>query len=381
MSILQELETPEAQYDEYVKRILSNRYILAWILKHTTEEFNGVSIKQIAEECIAEDISISKVRVMPGKTNTDNEGNTDEKTAEGAFNDIDVRTKTSGREEGRPERILGMNTEDKVPGEGAIYYDIRFSAYASGKEELTKILLNVEAQKTFQAKYALVTRGIFYAARMISAQKDTEFTASNYSDMKKVYSIWICMNVPNNIGNAIAEYSIRKQDIIKGIPDVREDYDKMSIVMIYLNGTKKGRDKGAGLIGLLNTLLTTDLTVGEKKEILQQDYGIEIEERFGKEMDHMCNLGEGIREDALKEGIEKGIKKGIEKGIKKGESRKLIEMVCRKLSKQKTPDIIADELEEEPEIIRSICEVAESFAPDYDCNKVYEAWEKVKEKY
>lgn len=29
MSILQELETEEAQYDEHVKRSLSNRYILA----------------------------------------------------------------------------------------------------------------------------------------------------------------------------------------------------------------------------------------------------------------------------------------------------------------------------------------------------------------
>ncbi len=33
MSILQELEREEAQYDEHVKRSLSNRYILVWILK------------------------------------------------------------------------------------------------------------------------------------------------------------------------------------------------------------------------------------------------------------------------------------------------------------------------------------------------------------
>ena len=69
MSILQDLETSEAQYDEYVKRILSNRYILAWILKYATEEFSELPIKQIAEECIAEDISVVKVRVMPGQTN------------------------------------------------------------------------------------------------------------------------------------------------------------------------------------------------------------------------------------------------------------------------------------------------------------------------
>ena len=123
-------------------------------------------------------------------------------------------------------------------------------------------------KKKFYEKYALVTRGIFYGARMISPQLDTEFTAGNYSDMKKVYSIWICMNAPNYIGNAVAEYSITKQDIIAGIPDVKEDYDKMSILMVYLNGPKKGRDKGEGFIRLLNTILSPDMTAEEKGKIL-----------------------------------------------------------------------------------------------------------------
>ncbi len=264
MSILQELETTAVQYDEHVKHILSNRYILAWILKCTTSEFSKLSIKQIAEECISEDISISKVRVMPGKTNTDVE-------------------KTR-------ERIVGTNTEDKIPGEGEIYYDMRFSAYAP----------------------------------------DTEFLANDYSEMKKVYSIWICMNAPNYIGNAISEYSIKKSDIITGIPDNMEDYDKMSVVMICLNGTKKGREKGEGIVGLLNTLLATDIEKDEKAKILSADYGINIKDDFGEEIEHMCNLGEGIMEDAYEEGLEKGreeareaarvatwniIKKMLQKGI------------------------------------------------------------------
>ena len=365
MSILQELETQEAQYDEYVKRILSNRCILAWILKHTTEEFSEISIEQIAEECISEEISISKVRVMPGQTNTEKRARTD------SFKENDVDAKGRDKEKRQPERILGANTEDKLPGEGTIYYDIRFSAYAQGKTEVTKILLNLEAQKSFYKKYALVTRGIFYAARMISAQLDTEFTADNYSDMKKVYSIWICMNAPNYIGNAVAEYSIKKKDIIEGIPDIKEDYDKISVVMVCLNGTKEGRDKGDGLIRLLNTLLATDMTAEEKGKILSEDYGVEIGDRFGEEMDHMCNLGEGIREDALEEGMEIGRKEGLAQG----ENRKLIELVCKKIKKGKTSDIIAEELEEEPEKIQSICDAATPFAPDYDCDEVYKAWE------
>lgn len=354
MSILQELETAEAQYDEHVKRILSNRYILAWILKSTMEEFGGISIRRIAEECIGEDVVVSRVRVMPGQTNAG---------VENEESDL-ARNKV-------PDRILGSNIEDKVPGEGAIFYDIRFSAYTLGKAEIKKILMNIEAQKTFHMKYPLITRGIFYGIRMISAQLDTEFTADNYSDMKKVYSIWICMNAPDYIGNAISEYGIKKTDILEGIPDKKEEYDKMSIIMICLNGTKEGRDKGEGLVGLLNTLFAKDMSAEEKGKILSEDYGIEIGDEFGEEMSHMCNLGEGIREEALEEGMERG----MEKGRTQGENRKLIELVCKKLKKEKTPEIIAEELEEDLEKIQSICEVADVFVPNYDYDEVYKAWE------
>ena len=49
--------------------------------------------------------------------------------------------------------------------------------------------MNVEAQKDYHPGYDLVTRGIFYVARMISAQMDVEFTADDYDGIKKVYSI------------------------------------------------------------------------------------------------------------------------------------------------------------------------------------------------
>lgn len=73
-----------------------------------------------------------------------------------------------------------------------------------------------------------------------------------------------------------------------------------------------------------------------------------------------------------------GIVNGEKKGITQGEERKLIEMVCKKLRKEKTPDIIADELEEELEIIQSICKVAVTFAPEYKCSDVYKVWKRMK---
>ena len=43
------------------------------------------------------------------------------------------------------------------------------------------------------------------------------------------------MNAPDYIGNAISFYNIRKSDGIPGIPDEKETYDKLTVVMICLN--------------------------------------------------------------------------------------------------------------------------------------------------
>ena len=93
------------------------------------------------------------------------------------------------------EKIQKSSEEDNVQGEGKIYYDIRFNVYLGG--DLIKILINVEAQKSTKPSklgYHLDNRIIYYLGRMISAQKEVEFTKSSYDDLKAVRSIWICMD-------------------------------------------------------------------------------------------------------------------------------------------------------------------------------------------
>lgn len=143
----------KVQYDENIKNVLSNKVILAWILKNTTTEFCDMSINQIMR-CIEGNPEISIVKVNPGETNV-------------------------------ADKITGSKNEDKVPEEGTIYFDIRFHAYAPKEGKYIKIMLNLEAQKDFYPGYQIVTRGIFYGGRMISAQLDTEFEIPDYDSLKK----------------------------------------------------------------------------------------------------------------------------------------------------------------------------------------------------
>lgn len=253
----------KVRYDEHVKRIISNRSVLARILQGTVEEFSDYSIEEIIH-WIDPDIQISHMQ------NT---------------------------------RITGDNTEDKVPGAGAAYYDVRFKVcIPSGNEIPLKLLINIEAQKDFYKKYHIVTRGVFYAARMISSQLGTEFVDSDYDNIKKVYSIWICMNAPGRIGNSMTEYSIRKRDIIGNMPERKSNYDKLSVVILCLNDNVESVE--GGVHDFLNVLLSEKFSIIEKKEKLEKNFGMQMQKEM--EADEMCNLSEGIWERGISNGITQG---------------------------------------------------------------------------
>ena len=79
-----------------------------------------------------------------------------------------------------------------------------------------------------------------------------------------------------------------------------------------------------------------------------------------------------LGQQSYEEGVAAGIEQGREEGKLVGEEQRLFRQVCTKLKKGKTPEVITEELEEDLSTIRSICEAAEEFAPEYDWKKVME---------
>ena len=100
-------------------------------------------------------------------------------------------TNKSDQKDGK--RIVGFNTENAEINEGLVRFDIVF--YVRMKDGLSQIILNVEAQKNEPVGYELLNRAVFYVSRLISSQKERDFENTNYNDIKRVYSIWICMNM------------------------------------------------------------------------------------------------------------------------------------------------------------------------------------------
>ncbi|MEF2596473.1 MAG: hypothetical protein U0N03_08795 [Lachnospiraceae bacterium] len=300
------------QYDTQCKKVLSDKQILAHILKRIAYEFQNYSIEEI-QNCIEGEPEISAVPVNPGETNT--------------------------------ARIHGLNTEDAVNAEGVIYYDIRFYVQMQNKNECIRIFINLEAQNKFRPGYEIVTRGIFYCSRMISAQLGTEFHIPDYDRIKKVYSIWICMDVPNYIGNAISKYSIQKNDLIPGIPDKPAAYDKINIILITLNEKRSTDDI---FLSMMNALLSSTKNYTEKKKELSEKYHLSMENHLEKELNFMCNLSDYVEQ----QGIEKGIAQGMEKGIAQG----FQSMVLRKHALGQAPEKIAEDLLVDLDTVNQIIE-------------------------
>jgi hypothetical protein len=253
------------QYDEQAKRLLAEKHILAHILVKTVDEFKDMNPKE-AMKCIEGEPYVSVVPVEPGLTNV-SKGSTD------------------------GQRIVGLNTENNEIHEGTIRFDIIF--YVRMRDGLSQIIVNVEAQRKNPSEYRLLNRAIFYVCRMVSSQKERDFKNTNYDDIKRVVSIWICMNMKEN---SMVHYHLAK-DTILGNQVWSGKEDMLSIVMLGLSNEIPEHEKAYELHRLLGTLLSKKLPPNEKLKIIETEYGIPIENEFGKDVTTMCNLSEGIVED------------------------------------------------------------------------------------
>ena len=254
-------------YDTNVKYLLSDKQILARILKYTVEEFQEMGIEDIIG-CIGADIEVGTRPVDAGLSNLG--------------------------------RVKGTATEDNVPGEGIIYYDIRFTAYLKEKE--MKILINIEAQKSTDSGklgYHLENRIVFYLARMISAQKQTEFFHSDFDNLKKVRSIWICMD-SGETEDSIEEIGFDRK-IVFGNKKNSYHMDLMKGIIVNI---RSGADSSSGkavkksqnvLIAMLEELVSRK-DASEKKRILEDEYGMTMTAELERRIQIMCNWSESIIE-------------------------------------------------------------------------------------
>ena len=197
--------------------------------------------------------------------------------------------------------------------------------------EKTKIIINIEAQRKSNPGYSIVNRGIFYIARLLSAQLNTEFTnngsdSAQYDNMKKVYSIWICMDCPEDKKDSIVSYSLKPEILYQGNNRLNIDYtyDYVGVVVVHLSGNPECSQNQ--LIGMLDTLLSK-MDVKSKKQKLQEEFKLPMTMEIDQEVSDMCNLSLGLWEEAVTEGRLQGVREGRLEGERKGILESLRDMI------------------------------------------------------
>ena len=122
----------------------------------------------------------------------------------------------------------------------------------------------------------------------------------------------------------------------------------MNIIMIGLAKELPEHDETYELHRLLGALLSRELTIDEKLDIIGNEYDIPLVENFRKDMSTMCNLSQGVKE----EGIAIGRREGLEEGRREGHAELITKMYKNGLSIEQ----IASATDKTVEEVRAIIE-------------------------
>ena len=272
-----------AAYDSAAKKLLASRKILAWILKYCVEEFKDSEIADIRDRYIIGTPEVALTPVLPDQTNA-------------------------------LSHIRGESTEDATLTEGKVTFDIRFRA-VTPQEDPLELIINVEAQRSSHLTYPLMKRAVYYCSRLISSQYTVDFEKAHYEGVKKVYSIWLCMDTPDG-ASGITRYRLTENQEYGAYREDRRNYDLLQVVMVYIGQGK--RELGNRLLNLLEEIFKSKDSAKDKRERLQKEYQIDLNEDEEGMVDTMCNLSVGIFERAWNQGVTAGFAKGREEGLEKG---------------------------------------------------------------
>lgn len=94
--------------------------------------------------------------------------------------------------------------------------------------------------------------------------------------------------------------------MIGGAHEEMERYDLLAAVMVCLGKTDELPQNG--VLKLLGTLFSSNMSYRQKQQILQEDFDIQMTETLERKVILVCNLSKGL--------VEKGIEQGILASLK-----------------------------------------------------------------
>lgn len=239
--------------DAGCKALLGTRSVAAFVVKHCVQEYRDMSIFEIA-------------RLIDGQP------------------EISIRSV-----EEMPEKIDLKNSESKTVNEGTILYDVVFKIKLPNSKENAKVVINIEAQNVYNPGYALLSRGVFYIGRLISAQKEVVFKNSEYDKIQKVYSIWLCVAPDAELRGVLNRYELKEECLGKEHAFPKKDYDKMCLIIACL-GSMESQNT---LIRVFSSIFNKKIDAAEKLQIAKE-CGIKVTKKVEGGIRNMCDYSSHV---------------------------------------------------------------------------------------
>lgn len=272
-------------YDSSIKKIFTCKEILVPLLQLIVPEF-----KDCSQDKILQCLDVNSI------------------TNQRAVSDI------GSAKAGTSYRITESSTEFESLNEKLIRFDVRFlvkNPMLSNENIEVMLHLDIEGQKSYRPRnpsYQVETRSIYYGARELSSQIGLVTNKTNYADLEKCYSIWICTeDIPQNLQNTVSMYSIEQTDIIGRTVIPKKAYDLISCIIIRRG--KESEESETGIFDFLNGLFDGTISKIEKYS------KIEWEDEFIEEVNTMTGYANTLYNRGHQKGFEDAVLRMLRKGM------------------------------------------------------------------
>jgi len=206
------------------------------------------------------------------------------------------------------------------------------------------------------------TKNLEKRSRYYQAQMDVSLLEPGSVDFRQLNDTCFILIAPFDIfGRGLYRYTF--EGTCRECPDLKLN-DGAVRVFINTKGNNK-EEFSQEFLDFMNyvTETTDEAARATKSERIKQIHNRVRQVRLSEKM--------GVKYMQRWEEVVYARQDGMTEGKALGEKKLLIKQVCRKLKKNKSVQIIAEELEEDLDKVSRICETASKHAPEYDCDKIY----------
>lgn len=261
-------------YDAECKNIISDKYVIANIIKDCIEEYRDLTIEEI----------------IP------------------LIDDGDVTNRY----------IKGLSLTNYEIAEGTVDFDSLFTIKDPSSPSKIGVFVNIEAQNNIYLNYDLLSRAEYYVSWLIIAQRKYNMFKTKYNELKSVYSIWLNLYPRKSKVNKIDFYTLLNKN------DLKEKINS-HINIVYYNVGKEYKyslKENNNILEMLDILFHPNKDrINRKTKILKQKYHI-IKRK--EEVLNMCSLSAAIEYQGIQKGEIKAAMNLINSGMTKEDTFKLL---------------------------------------------------------